>query len=91
MKTKIILIVVLCIVLAFSSAFFVINFDTLFPNDTNVEQIQPDKPGNNGSETPDDSTDKPSEEPNEPTDDIEQPLQPGENIEITISRDKITF
>ena len=95
---KIFLVIVIVAVIGIASAFLVVNWDNIMPN-SNVEQIQPDSPGyndsekpgnDNESEKPGNSTDKPSEEPDDPTDDTE-PIQPGEEIEITISRDKITF
>ena len=87
---KIFLVIVIVAVIGIASAFLVVNWDNIMPN-SNVEQIQPDSPGYNDSEKPGDSTDKPSENPDNSTDDTEQPIQPGEDIEITISKDKITF
>ena len=89
MKTKIILVVVLCVVLVFASAFFVINFDALFPNSI-VEQIQPDKPDN--VETPDNSNGSGG---NDNTVDNEEnnetPIQPGGELTITIDKSTILF
>lgn len=80
MKIRAILIFVIAIVIAFCSMFVVVNADKIFFNN-NVEQVEPgenetETPG--GTETPDDNEEQ-------------EPIQPGEDFTINISKNQITF
>ena len=94
MRIKIVLIFFITIVIAFSSAFVIVNWNKVFPNNDIEQELPEDNDENEdggGTETPDGNEDGGGTETPDDNEENEEPIQPGENFTINISKNHIKF